>query len=98
MTWLEYKSEWVGDTGGDSYYWYTKIWIFWVKSTPFKLAFEVEGLVDTKSWLNEYLEVELNSIWIVPFVCCIIFEEVVKGLIGFERVESFNSHWPSQVI
>ena len=31
-------------------------------------------------------------------VCCIIFEGVVKGLIGFGRVKSFNSHWPPWVI
>ena len=61
--------------------------------TLFKLAFEVEGLEDTKSWLKEYLEAGENSIWIVPSVCWIIFEGVVKGSIGFGWVKSFNSHW-----
>ena len=93
MTWLGYIAEWVGDAGGDSCCWYTGIEIFGVKSTPFRLGFEVEGLIDIKSWLNEYLEAGLNSTWIVPSVCCIIFEGVVKGLIGFGRVKSFNSHW-----
>ena len=54
--------------------------------TLFKFVFEVEDLVEIKSWLNEYLEVGLNSIWTVPFVCCIIFEGVIKGLIGFGLV------------
>ena len=93
MTWLGYISEWVGDAGGDSCCWYTGIGIFGVKSTPFRLGFEVEGLADIKSWLNEYLEARLNSTWIVPSICCIIFKGVVKGLIGFERVKSLNSHW-----
>ena len=43
-----------------SYCWYTGIGIFGVKSTPFRLGFEVEGLADIKSWLNEYLEAGLN--------------------------------------
>ena len=73
LTWLGYISEWVGDTGGDSCCWYTGIRIFGVKSTLFKFVFEVEDLVNIKSWLNEYLEVGLNFIWIVPYVCCIIF-------------------------
>ena len=68
MTWLWYISEWVGDVGGDSCCWYTGIGIFGVKSTPFRLGFEVEGLADIKSWLNEYLEVGLNSTWIVQIV------------------------------
>ena len=93
LTWLGYIFEWVSDIGGDSCYWHTGIGIFWVKSTPFKFAFVVENLADIKSWVNEYLEVELNSIWIVPSICCIIFKGVVKGLIGFERVKSLNSHW-----
>ena len=83
----------MGDAGGDSCCWYIGIGIFGVKSTPFRLGFEVEGLTDIKSWLNEYLEAGLNSTWIVPSVCCIIFEGVVKGLIGFGRVKSLNSHW-----
>ena len=90
LTWFGYISEWVSEAGGDSCCWYTGIGIFGVKSTPFRLGFEVEGLADMKSWLN--------STWIVPFVCCIIFEGVVKGLIGFGRVKSFNSHWPPWVI
>ena len=98
MTWLGYIAEWVGDTGGDSCCWYTRIRIFWVKLTPFKLGFEVECLAYIKSWLNEYLEVGLNSTWIVPSVYCIIFEGVVKYLIGFGRVKSFNCHWPPWVI
>ena len=87
LTWLGYISEWVGDTRGDSCCW----------STLFKFVFEVEDLVDIKSWLNEYLEAG-NSTWIVPSVCCIIFEGVVKGLIGFGRIKSFNSYWPPWVI
>ena len=70
--------EWVGDIRGDSCCWYTAIGIFGVKSTQFKFAFEVEDLADIKYWVNEYLEVGLNSIWIVPSVCWIIFEGVVK--------------------
>ena len=66
--------------------------IFGVKSTLFKFIFELEGLVEKKSWVNEYFEVGLNSIQTVPFVCCIIFEGVVRDLIGFGFVKSFNSH------
>ena len=58
----------------------------------------MEDLIEIKSWLNEYLKVGLNSIWTVPSVCCIIFEGVVKGLIGFGLVKSFNSHWSHWVI
>ena len=83
LTWLLYILEWVADIGGDSCCWYIGIEIFGVKLTPFKFAFEVEDIEDIKYWVNEYLEVGLNSIWTVPFVCCIIFEGVVKGLIGF---------------
>ena len=90
--------EWVGDTRGDSCCWYIGIWIFGVKLTLFKFVVEVEDLVEIKSWLNEYFEVWLNSIWTVPYVCCIIFEGVVKSLIGFGLVKSFNSHWPPWVI
>ena len=91
-------SEWVGGTRGDSCCWYTWIGIFAVKSTLFKFVFEVEDLVEIKSWLNEYLEVGLNFIWTVTSVCCIICERVVKGLIGFGLVRSFNSHLPDWVI
>ena len=98
LTWLGYISEWVGDVGGDYCCWYTGIGIFGVKSTPFKFAFVVENLANIKSWLNEYLETGLNSTWMVPSVCCIIFEGVVKGLIGFGRIKSFNSYWPPWVI
>ena len=73
MTWLGYISEWVGDTGGDSCCWYTGIGIFGVKLTPFKFVFEVEDIVEIKSWLNEYFKVGPNSIWTIPFVYCIIF-------------------------
>ena len=48
LTWLWYILEWVGDTGGDSCYWYIGIWIFEVKSTLFKFVFEVEDLVKIK--------------------------------------------------
>ena len=59
--------------GGDYCCWYTGIGIFLGKSTLFKFVFEVEDLVNIKSWLNEYLEVGLNFIGTVPSVCCIIF-------------------------
>ena len=58
----------------------------------------MRDLVEIKSWLNEYFEVKPNSIWIVPSVCCIIFEGVAKSLIGFGFVKFFNSHWPPWVI
>ena len=98
LTWLGYISKWVGDIGGDSCCWYTRIEIFGVKSTLFNFVFEVEDLVEIKSWLKEYFEVELNSIWTIPSACCIIFEGVVKGLIGFGFIKSFNSHWLPWVI
>ena len=62
-----YISKWVWCMDGDSC-WYIGIRIFGVKSTLFKFVFEVENLVEIKSWLNEYFEVWLNSIWIVPSV------------------------------
>ena len=92
LTWLWYILEWVADIGGDSCCWYIGIEIFGVKLTLFKFVFEVEDLVKIKSWLNEYFEVGLNSIQTVPFVCSIIFEGVVRDLIGFGFVKSFNFH------
>ena len=84
--------EWVGNIGGDSCCWYTRIGIFGVKSTLFKFVFELKGLIERKSWVKEYFEAGLNSIWTVASVYCIIFEGVVKGLIGFGFVKIFNSH------
>ena len=66
--------------------------------TLFEFVCEVEGLVERKSWVNEYFEIGLNSIWTVSFVCCMIFEGVIRGSIGFGFVKSFNSYWPPWVI
>ena len=61
----------------------TGIGIFLVKSTLFKFVFEIEDPAKIKYWLNEYFEIVLNFIWIVPFMCCIIFKGVVKGFYWF---------------
>ena len=98
LTWEGHISKWVGDIDEDSCCWQITIGIFWAKLTLFKFVLEVEGLADRNSWVNEYLEVGTNSIWIVPSVCCMIFEGVVRGLIRFGLVRFFNSHWPPWVI
>ena len=74
------------------------IGFFLVKSTLFKFVFEIEDPAKIKYWLNEYFEIGLNFIWIIPSMCYIMFERVVKGFIGFEFVKSFNSHWPPWII
>ena len=75
-----------------------KNWNFGVKSRLFKFVFELEDIAKRKSWVNEYFVVGLNSIWTISSICCIIFEGVVRGLISFGFVKSFNSHWPPWII
>ena len=71
---------------------------FELKYTLFKLVFEVNGLEERCSWTKGFLEDKPNSIWIVLYVCLMISEGFIKGVIGLEFTKSFNSHWQPWVI
>lgn len=60
--------------------------------TLFKFVFKVESLLERNSWENKYLEDWPNSIWTIPFVCCMISIGFVKDLMSFGFVKSFNAH------